>query len=159
MIRTILLLAASLLTVGAAAAFAAPKVSKPTPATKEEIAKYATAKATITTKFGTVVVKFFPDLAPLHKDPVHLQWKMFPAMAVNPAFSDQVAKAVPRRDAPVLFLCRSGQRSRDAAIALTQRGYTRCYNITDGFEGPPDASGHRGTVAGWKVAGLPWKQP
>lgn len=100
-----------------------------------------------------------PDLAPLHKDPVHLQWKMFPAMAVNPAFSDQVAKAVPRRDAPVLFLCRSGQRSRDAAIALTQRGYTRCYNITDGFEGPPDASGHRGTVAGWKVAGLPWKQP
>jgi rhodanese-related sulfurtransferase len=100
-----------------------------------------------------------PDLAPLHKDSIRLQWKMFPAMAVNPAFPDQVAQAVPGRDAPVLFLCRSGQRSRDAAIALTQRGYTRCYNITDGFEGPPDASGHRGTVAGWKVAGLPWKQP
>ncbi|MDA0674757.1 MAG: rhodanese-like domain-containing protein [Proteobacteria bacterium] len=100
-----------------------------------------------------------PDLAPLNKDLVHLQWKMFPGMAVNPAFSDQVAKAVPSRDAPILFLCRSGQRSRDTAIALTQRGYTRCYNITDGFEGPPDASGHRGTVAGWKVAGLPWKQP
>jgi len=66
MIRTILMLAASLLTIGAVAAFAAPKVSKPTPPTKEEIAKYATAKATITTKFGTIVVKFFPDLAPLH---------------------------------------------------------------------------------------------
>jgi len=66
MIRTTLLLVASLLTIGAAAAFAAPKVTKPTPPTKEEIAKYATAKATITTKFGTIVVKFFPDLAPLH---------------------------------------------------------------------------------------------
>ena len=66
MIRTFLMLAASLLTVGAVAAFAAPQVSKPTPPTKEEIAKYATAKATITTKFGTIIVKFFPDLAPLH---------------------------------------------------------------------------------------------
>lgn len=100
-----------------------------------------------------------PDLAPVRKDALRLQWKMFPAMALNPRFADQVADAVAKRDAPVLFLCRSGQRSRDAAIALTQRGYTRCYNISDGFEGPPDASGHRGTVAGWKVAGLPWKQP
>jgi len=66
MIRTILMFAASLFTIGAVAAFAAPTVSKPTPPTKEEIAKYVTAKATITTKFGTIVVKFFPDLAPMH---------------------------------------------------------------------------------------------
>jgi len=66
MIRTILLLAASLMTIGAVAAFAAPQVSKPTPPTKEELAKYATAKATITTKFGKIVVKFFPELAPMH---------------------------------------------------------------------------------------------
>jgi peptidyl-prolyl cis-trans isomerase B (cyclophilin B) len=66
MIRTTLLLTASLLTIGAAAAFAAPKVSKPTPPTKEELAKYATARATITTKFGKIVVKFFPDIAPMH---------------------------------------------------------------------------------------------
>ena len=66
MIRTTLLFAAGLLTVGAAMAFAAPKVQKPTPPTKEELAKYATAKATITTKFGKIVVKFFPDLAPIH---------------------------------------------------------------------------------------------
>jgi peptidyl-prolyl cis-trans isomerase B (cyclophilin B) len=66
MMRTTLLLAASLLTLGATLAFAAPKVTKPTPPTKEELAKYATAKATITTKFGKIVVKFFPDLAPMH---------------------------------------------------------------------------------------------
>jgi peptidyl-prolyl cis-trans isomerase B (cyclophilin B) len=66
MIRTTLMLAASLLAIGAAAAFAAPQVSKPTPPTAEEIARYAKAKATITTKFGRIVVKFFPDLAPMH---------------------------------------------------------------------------------------------
>ena len=66
MIRTTLLLTASLLTIGAAMAFAAPQVQKPAPPTKEELAKYANAKATITTKFGKIVVKFFPDLAPMH---------------------------------------------------------------------------------------------
>jgi len=66
MIRETLLLAASLLTIGAAAAFDTPKVTKPTPPTKEELAKYATARATITTKFGKIVVKFFPDTAPMH---------------------------------------------------------------------------------------------
>src|SRR5512139_2164021 len=66
MIRTTLLLAASLLTIGAAMAFAAPQVQKPTPPTREELAKYEKARATITTKFGKIVVKFFPDLAPMH---------------------------------------------------------------------------------------------
>jgi peptidyl-prolyl cis-trans isomerase B (cyclophilin B) len=66
MIRTTLLLTGALLTVGAAMAFAAPKVEKPTPPTKEELAKYATARATITTRFGKIVVKFYPDVAPMH---------------------------------------------------------------------------------------------
>jgi peptidyl-prolyl cis-trans isomerase B (cyclophilin B) len=66
MIRTTLLLAASLLTIGAAAAFAAPKVQKPTTPTAEEIAKYAKAKGTIKTNLGTITIKFFPDLAPMH---------------------------------------------------------------------------------------------
>jgi adenylosuccinate synthase len=32
------------------------------------------------------------------------------------------------------------------------------FNVADGFEGPVDAEGHRGTVAGWKAEGLPWRQ-
>ena len=63
-----------------------------------------------------------------------------------------------KRDAAHFFICRSGQRSRFAAVAMTGLGFTRCYNIADGFEGPPDESGHRGRAAGWKVDGLPWKQ-
>ena len=42
--------------------------------------------------------------------------------------------------------------------AMTQAGFSRCYNISEGFEGDKDAAAHRGTVGGWKVAGLPWKQ-
>ena len=66
MSRTAALIFAACLAVIPAAASATPAVQKPTPPTKEEIAKYNTAKATITTKFGTIVVKFFPDLAPIH---------------------------------------------------------------------------------------------
>ena len=60
--------------------------------------------------------------------------------------------------APVLFLCRSGARSRAAAVAMTQAGQERCYNIADGFEGPLDDKQRRGAVGGWKARGLPWAQ-
>ena len=62
------------------------------------------------------------------------------------------------KDAPVLFLCRSGARSRSAAIAMTAAGYARAYNIADGFEGDLDGERHRGKQNGWKASGLPWKQ-
>jgi len=58
----------------------------------------------------------------------------------------------------LLFLCRSGVRSRAAAIAMTAAGYSRAYNIAQGFEGDPDAERHRGNKNGWKASGLPWKQ-
>ena len=99
-----------------------------------------------------------PDLAQVGKEPVKIAWQRFPAMQVDPGFVDAVKSAVAKPDAPILFLCRSGQRSKSAAIALTQAGYTRCYNISEGFEGDKDAAAHRGTIGGWKVAGLPWKQ-
>jgi hypothetical protein len=45
-----------------------------------------------------------------------------------------------------------------AAVAMTGEGYAKCYNVLDGFEGPPDEEGHRGKRTGWKVDGLPWRQ-
>jgi len=99
-----------------------------------------------------------PDLARLGKEPVKIAWQEFPAMQVNPKFVDAVKAAAPKKDAPLLFLCRSGQRSKSAAIAMTAAGYERCYNIAEGFEGDKDANAHRATLNGWKVAGLPWKQ-
>jgi rhodanese-related sulfurtransferase len=58
----------------------------------------------------------------------------------------------------VLFLCRSGGRSHHAAVIAQALGYARAFNILEGFEGAKDAHGHRGTIGGWKVAGLPWVQ-
>jgi rhodanese-related sulfurtransferase len=99
-----------------------------------------------------------PDLSPLGKRPLLVQWQTFPTMTQNPDFVKNLAAAVPEKDTPLLFLCRSGGRSRAAAMAMTAAGYTRCYNVADGFEGNPDASRHRGKLAGWKASGLPWMQ-
>jgi rhodanese-related sulfurtransferase len=99
-----------------------------------------------------------PDLAGLGKAPVNVAWQTYPGMVLNPSFVDAVKTAAPDKDTQILFLCRSGQRSKSAAIALTQVGYRRCYNISEGFEGDKDVQAHRGTVGGWKFAGLPWKQ-
>jgi len=79
-------------------------------------------------------------------------------MEVNSGFIVALTEAAPDNTAPVLFLCRSGVRSRAAAAAATAAGYETAYNIAEGFEGDADAEGHRGRVGGWKVAGLPWRQ-
>jgi rhodanese-related sulfurtransferase len=83
---------------------------------------------------------------------------MFPTMQVNPAFVGEAATAQADKAAPVLFLCRSGARSRSAAIALTRAGYAKAYNVAGGFEGDLDWMRHRGGKNGWKASGLPWKQ-
>ncbi len=99
-----------------------------------------------------------PDLSGIGKNPITVEWKRFPAMAVNDRFVEHAVAAGARKDAAIYFLCRSGARSRDAALVMTQRGFGPCFNIATGFEGDHDARGHRGTVGGWKVEGLPWKQ-
>jgi rhodanese-related sulfurtransferase len=99
-----------------------------------------------------------PDLSGAGKRTLFLQWQVYPAMAQNQAFVDELAKAVPDKDTPLYFICRSGGRSRAAAMAMTAAGYRHCYNVADGFEGGPDGSRHRGRIAGWKAAGLPWIQ-
>jgi rhodanese-related sulfurtransferase len=99
-----------------------------------------------------------PDLSGLGREPVLISWQTFPGMERNQGFVDDVAAAGVTPDQVVLLLCRSGQRSKNAAIALTERGYQHCFNISDGFEGPKDAAGHRNTVSGWRASGLPWAQ-
>jgi len=99
-----------------------------------------------------------PDLGSIGKQPVLVPWVLFPSMQLNEAFASELASAGVKPEHSVYFLCRSGVRSRAAAIAMTALGYPRCYNIADGFEGDPDGARHRGTVSGWKVSGLPWVQ-
>lgn len=98
-----------------------------------------------------------PDVSGLGKRTVLAEWFSFPTMAPNTRFVEQLREAGIDDDAELLFICRSGQRSIDAAEAATAAGYAKAYNILDGFEGGIDAQGHRGSV-GWRAAGLPWRQ-
>jgi rhodanese-related sulfurtransferase len=103
-----------------------------------------------------------PDLSKLGKQLVMTEWQSFPDNRIDAAFAarldDILGKADVGKNAELFFICRSGGRSRMAAEAMIAAGYTRCRNVADGFEGPLDASRHRGSFAGWKSAGLPWMQ-
>jgi rhodanese-related sulfurtransferase len=99
-----------------------------------------------------------PDVTPLGKRLAAISWQMFPGMQVNPDFMDELRAAGFTAENHLYFLCRSGVRSLHAAAAAIAAGFPHAYNIVDGFEGPADAAGHRGTLAGWKAAGLPWRQ-
>jgi rhodanese-related sulfurtransferase len=102
-----------------------------------------------------------PDLVPLQRRALLCEWQRFPA-AANPDFVQETAAALKRTDyrpgAPLFFLCRSGGRSRAAAIAMTAAGFGPCFNVQDGFEGALDGKRHRGSSGGWKAVGLPWVQ-
>ena len=99
-----------------------------------------------------------PDLLVAGKQAVLIPWQVYPAMTVNGQFTAHLAEAGLTPEHHLYFLCRSGARSLAAARAAQAAGYAHAYNVADGFEGPPDAAGHRGGAAGWKAAGLPWRQ-
>ncbi|KFI07261.1 rhodanese-like domain-containing protein [Massilia sp. BSC265] len=84
-----------------------------------------------------------------------LQWATYPGGAPNPAFGAQLEQLA-RKDEVLLFLCRSGVRSRHSARVATEHGFAESYDILEGFEGDRDAEGHRKTIGGWCKAGLPW---
>jgi rhodanese-related sulfurtransferase len=99
-----------------------------------------------------------PDLAPAGKQAVLIQWQVYPTMQVNADFAEQLTQAGFTPDQHIYFICRSGQRSLAAAQAAQAAGFAHVYNVAEGFEGGPDGAGHRGTIAGWKARGLPWRQ-
>lgn len=88
---------------------------------------------------------------------VEIELLSYPGNRPNADFMQQLAQQVDPA-APVLFICRSGGRSHNAAMLATQAGYTDCYNVLEGFEGDRDPQGHRNVVGGWRAAGLPWTQ-
>jgi rhodanese-related sulfurtransferase len=99
-----------------------------------------------------------PDLSAAGKQIIAVEWQTFPQGTVNTEFVNQLRSAGVAQTQPVYFLCRSGGRSRAAAILATEGGFESAFNIDAGFEGNPYALGHRGTEGGWKFAGLPWRQ-
>lgn len=110
------------------------------------------------TQAQLVDVRSRPELELVGRIPgaTHIEWAFYPDMRPNPDFLAQLEHQVDR-EALVMFICRTGGRSHNAAATATQAGYTNCYNVLEGFEGATDAAtGQRGKINGWKMAGLPW---
>lgn len=99
-----------------------------------------------------------PDLSQVGKQTVLIPWQVYPSMQVNGAFAEHLRKAGLTAESKLYFICRSGARSLAAGQAAQAAGFPNAFNVADGFEGPVDAEGHRGRLAGWKAAGLPWQQ-
>lgn len=93
-----------------------------------------------------------PDLSSLSRDAVFISWRVYPDMNVNENFVAEFAKQVTDKNT-ILFLCKSGGRSKEAALAMTRSGYSKCYNITGGFEGNIMLGKN-----GWKQCNLASKQ-
>lgn len=98
-----------------------------------------------------------PDLAATGKQLHTISWSTYPDGRRNDTFVDELHGAGITAEQTILFLCRSGARSKSAAIAATASGLT-AFNISDGFEGPLDDHGRRNTIGGWRATGLPWRQ-
>lgn len=105
-----------------------------------------------------------PDLSPLGREVLAVEWVSFPGMTPNTSFFEEVvAQAGGRLPGRLFFICRSGARSMAAARTVAAEAQARgqavhCTNVAEGFEGDLDADGHRGRSNGWKVHELPWRQ-
>ena len=105
-----------------------------------------------------------PDLSALNQPVAFIEWQSFPSMGVNQTFATDALKAIEQTKAEeVYFICRSGARSLHAAYATSAAAAASSrtmafFNVSEGFEGDPNASGHRGELNGWKAHGLPWRQ-
>jgi rhodanese-related sulfurtransferase len=89
---------------------------------------------------------------------VEVELLTYPGSRPNDRFIQELEQQAAGKQAPLMFICRSGGRSHNAAMLAMQAGYTDCYNVLEGFEGDRDAEGHRNTRGGWRHAGLPWVQ-
>lgn len=100
-----------------------------------------------------------PDLSGTSSKLITISWKLYPSFAQNPKFIDDLtAEPMVQKNAPLFFICRSGGRSLDAALAMTAAGHRYCFNVSGGFEGDADEAGHRSKKQGWKYNNLPWIQ-
>lgn len=99
-----------------------------------------------------------PELRESGKRTILIPWQIYPTMQHNGSFAGDLKDAGLTPEHKIYFICRSGARSMAAAEAALAAGFPHVFNVADGFEGPPDVQGHRGTTAGWKADGLPWRQ-
>ena len=84
-----------------------------------------------------------------------IEWATYPGMVKNQDFAKQLADKVDK-SLTVIFMCRTGGRSHNAAVLAEQLGFDKAYNMLEGFEGEANELKQRTLINGWKHAGLPW---
>ena len=96
---------------------------------------------------------------------VHVPWIDEPEWVVNPHFVTDIRKLIlggvvgdDDSSVPIVLICRSGKRSKEAGQLLIDSGIHNVYNIDEGFEGELDDEHHRSTQGGWRYHNLPWQQ-
>jgi rhodanese-related sulfurtransferase len=92
-----------------------------------------------------------------------LPWRLHPEMNYNPNFQMILEEFLNNnfsnsKEVKIIFICRSGGRSNEAAAYFANLGYRHCYNVTAGFEGDLDQKNQRGKINGWKASNLDWRQ-
>lgn len=85
----------------------------------------------------------------------HIEWAFYPGMVANTDFAAQLQSQVDK-ELTVIFMCRTGGRSHNAAVLAQQLGYKNAYNMAEGFEGEANSLKQRTLINGWRHAGLPW---
>lgn len=92
-------------------------------------------------------------------DDRRFMYKLEPNQDFVPEIERRLAEKGLGKDATIILICRSGDRSSKAADRLMAAGYTKVYSVPEGFEGDTakdgDKLGQR-VVNGWKNAELPW---
>lgn len=91
---------------------------------------------------------------------LNVEWAFYPGMVANEDFAKQLSAELNSRqcdqDSVLIFLCRTGGRSHNAAAVAASLGFSQVYNTLEGFEGEANADKQRTLINGWKRAGLPW---
>ena len=104
-----------------------------------------------------------PDLREIGKDAYKIEWRNSILPGSRKRFLNDFNKNLSHHDeAKYLFICRSGIRSKFAALTVEESfksgNYNgKCFNVEDGFEGFEQPSVYPQNPTGWKNLGLPWK--
>ena len=96
---------------------------------------------------------------------IHVPWIDEPDWVVNPHFVIDIRKLIlggvsgdADDSVPIILICRSGKRSKEAGTKLVEAGFSKVFNVEEGFEGELDDKHHRSTSGGWRFHDLPWEQ-
>ena len=65
-----------------------------------------------------------PDLSSINKKVIFVSWQVYPEMGTNKFFENQILESNIKKDNNLYFICRSGNRSNNAAEFLISRGFS-----------------------------------